>query len=452
MQDQLRLDIEPAQESTRVVPINEIEQVVIDGDQVTITSDNGRRTTMTKQEFQDLRGGHAMALPVDRKIQIDIGQEGEQTFTIEGEQPVLMTKYPRGQKLGQAVVNFVEAAAAAYLVNQVIPYGGNGFYTFTSNAMILSTLREWFSKERPGINYYTSAGNGSFLKGLFKLGVINLTAYTLVFAGNMISINIEPQDSSLIQSLNNIMSHPACQLPILGTAGYLTNQFARWAGRKSFEYCLPSYEEMVKVNPDLNLLQLLCQYGLRWLNDVAMTEMLLYYVAIASPTLAAHEKFQIAMLMASDVMLQMGEYFSYVPYPVKAMYGEPVIARRDIEQGGVRQADDGGAKCETVCSKSVNKATVFAAMFLGAFLINEFTALIIETHNPGNPEKVNTFPNRTLRFGISLGIPFAIKYAADNVVPKLSTCCSTLFGRRSGERQTLLAAAPAPSYGASQHK
>jgi hypothetical protein len=209
---------------------------------------------------------------------------------------------------------------------------------------------------------------------------------------------------------------------------------------------------MVKVNPDLNLLQLLGQYGLRWLNDVAMTEMLLYYVAAASPALAAHEKFQIAMLMASDAMLQMGEYFSYVPYPVKAMYGQPVIARRDIEQGGVRQADDNDAKCEAVCSKSVSKTTVFAAMFLGAFVINEFTALIIETHNPGSPEKVNTFPNRMLRFGVSLGIPLAVKYAADNVVPRLSKCCSTLFGRRSGERQTLLAAEPAPSYGASQHK
>ncbi len=192
---------------------------------------------------------------------------------------------------------------------------------------------------------------------------------------------------------------------------------------------MPSYEEMVNVNPDLNLLQLLGQYGMRWFNDVALTEAFLYYIAaFGNQQTAASPYVQILLLLASDVALQLGEYFSYVPYPIKTLIGEPAVEPADVERGHV-QHPPMHSRSEEVCVRLGKKAAVVAGIFLGAYVISEITAAIMD-HNNDDRVASNTLPRRMIRFSTALGIPLAVKYTAENVVPSLVKCCSTLFKRK----------------------
>jgi len=197
---------------------------------------------------------------------------------------------------------------------------------------------------------------------------------------------------------------------------------------------------------------LLGQYEMRWLNDVALTETFLYYIAaFGSQQHAAHPHVQIMLLLASDVALQLGEYFTYVPYPVKALIGEPAVESTDVERGHA-QHPPLHSRSEEVCVRLGKKAAIVAGICLGAYVISEITAAIMDHHND-DPVERNTLPRRMIRFSTALGIPLAVKYTAENVVPSLVKCCSTLFKRkRAEETHALLIEEPARSYGAAQPK
>ncbi len=196
-----------ANRETRAVPINNVEQVNFDGDQVTIKCDGGRLVKMTRAEFQHLRDGMATDLPIDKKVQVDIAGNGDHMVTIEGSAPVAMTKYPFLQKAGQSLVNFVEAGAATYLVQQISPYSDNCFYSFASNALVLGVIREFVSKERPGVNYFSAQGNGNLLVGLCVAGMANAGAYGLVLGLSSFTIHIDAGNSKILTTVNGVMSN-----------------------------------------------------------------------------------------------------------------------------------------------------------------------------------------------------------------------------------------------------
>lgn len=429
------MDESHANESARVIPLTRMRRFVIDGNEVQITAnDHAEPLLMNKREFLRLRGKNFTHLPEDKRIQVDIHDNGDYTIAVAGEPAVTWTDHTKAQKFGQALVKLAEAGAATYLLQQFAFDYGNGFSSFAVNGLMVESFREFFGKSQPNREYYTAQGNGNMLLGMLKAGSSRTASYGLVVAASMVDISLQSEGNCVIDCLNKVMSNPAYSLPILGAAGYLTEGFVNWVGRKAWEYCVPTDKEWVQVKPDLNLIQLLGQYALRWVNDAALSEMLLYYIStFGSQALAANPYFQVGVLLASDAALQLGEYFVFTPYPVNQLVPHNT-SDNDVEQGarspGERDPSEGEVKY-AVFKKSV----VFGVMCLGAYLVNEVTAAIMDIKDP---QKQNTLSNRMIRAGAVLGIPLATKYAVENVAPRLIGCCATLFNRRRAEETSAL--------------
>jgi hypothetical protein len=353
------------------------------------------------------------------------------------------------QKIGQACLRFTEAVTLPFLVYEVVPalilpYKGMLETSIVPAGHIIYSVTNYLIYTDEPLTYARAVGGGNAAIGLLKMGVSSGTALA-----SMLATGYEASDLGLrylpvlIQSDN-----PVAQL----VAKILIIDSYRWAAMGVFSYaayrsinavCMKFWncviepqEEFESVQNKLNLAQQAGEYVVRWAGALTMTEAALYYLGdFGYRKLAANSRLQLGIMLASDLVRQVGKYFFYTPRSFSALIPEVRDDERDLESGIVPERPKASTKAQVGCLM-VNQSSLLAAAWLTTFLMNEFIGSLF---SECKPDEECQFKQRMERLSMLFAFALVISYASQKVATKISSVCSSsFFSRPSDEQHSLL--------------
>lgn len=424
---------------TSVAEQQDFTEVRLEGDSPFPSPKEPRQMRERKAALSYQAGGY----PPKKPITFRIFSEGEALIPKE-ENP-----FHFSQKFLQHLLKFIGSAAPAYLIGPFLPWQTEPYASmvetagFAVNSNIGDILNALTTKEDP-TSGLRARGNGSVMIGLlsslspemFSLALLLSIGYGVGEAAQIYSESLMNSDNSFAQGVGLVLNTPEIRGPILGIFGYVTNETIKYLGMKIWNTCSSSKEEEFNPDPHINILQSAGGYAVRWFEDVAITEMILFPVQMTHPL--GHGA-QLGILIGVDAFRKISGYFAYTPHPWDRLCAG-TQERVPNDNPSIEQIEEANNNTPEVHRTSeydlmglLQHPLSTSLLTIGAYGLSWVIQNVLAAEcavNNINKELCDSQNQQSrLMYSSALAAGLTGIFVAKEVLPRVTRCVSTLFSR-----------------------